>query len=252
MPLHIERIPTLSDNYTYLLVCQETGEAAVVDAPEAGPVIARAEALGAQVRAVLCTHHHADHSQAAPQLAAHFGGIPVLGHHSDARRIPGFTTGLEEGDTVRIGHCEARVLHIPAHTTGHVAYVFEDPHAVFCGDTMFAGGCGRLFEGDPEAMFAAMRKLDALPGETLVCCGHEYTESNLRFARAVEPDNPAIAAALDETCQRRAGRAADWHDAGPDEMTVPTTLERERATNPFLRASNATELGERRAWKDRF
>jgi hydroxyacylglutathione hydrolase len=251
MALSIERIPTLKDNYTYLLVCDETGEAAVVDAPEADPVVKRIEALGARVVKVLSTHHHPDHSAANPELARRYG-VPVLGHVSDRSRLPGFTNGLEEGDRVEVGDHTARVLFIPAHTRGHIAYVFERARAVFCGDTLFAGGCGRLFEGTPEMMFDAMAKLGALPGDTRVFCGHEYTESNLRFAAHVEPENAAVRQALEQARARRAKAAPDWHDATPDEMTVPTTIADEHATNPFMRAKTAAELGARRAAKDRF
>ncbi|HVP31303.1 MAG TPA: hydroxyacylglutathione hydrolase [Myxococcota bacterium] len=251
MALRIERIPTLRDNYTYLLLCEETGEAAVVDAPEAAPVVARADALGARVTKILSTHHHPDHAAANPELAKRWGA-PVYGHASDRARLAGFTNGLEEGDSVSVGRQRARILFIPAHTRGHIAYVFDDARAVFCGDTLFAAGCGRLFEGTPEMMFAAMRKLGALPDEVRVFCGHEYTESNLRFAAHVEPENHAVAEKLARVQAVRAKRASDWHDATPDEMTVPSTIGEERATNPFLRATSAAELGRRRALKDAF
>jgi hydroxyacylglutathione hydrolase len=251
MALRIERIPTLSDNYTYLLMCEETGDAAVVDAPEAEPVIKRAEGLGAKVTKVLSTHHHPDHSMANPDLAKRWGA-PVYGHASDAGRLPGFTNGLEEGDTISVGRHAARILFIPAHTRGHIAYVFDGARAVFCGDTLFAAGCGRLFEGTPEMMFAAMQKLGALPGDTRVFCGHEYTASNLRFAAHVEPDNADVKRAIGKVAALRAKAAGDWHDATPDEMTIPSTIADEHATNPFMRARTAAELGERRAAKDKF
>jgi hydroxyacylglutathione hydrolase len=251
MALRIERIPTWKDNYTYLLVCEESSEAAVVDAPEAEPVVKRLDAAGARLAKVLSTHHHPDHSMANPALAARYGA-PVFGHASDRDRLPGFTHGLEEGDVVEVGRRRARVLFIPAHTRGHIAYVFDEDRAVFCGDTLFAAGCGRLFEGTPQMMFEAMRKLGALPGETRVFCGHEYTESNLRFAAHVEPGNEAVQRALERARARRAQAAPDWHAATPDEMTVPTTIADEHATNPFMRARTAAELGERRAAKDRF
>jgi hydroxyacylglutathione hydrolase len=251
MALRIERIPTLSDNYTYLLLCEETGEAAVVDAPEAEPVVKRVDSLGARVAKILSTHHHPDHAMANPELAKRYGA-PVFGHASDRERLAGFTDGLEEGDTVAVGRHVARVLFIPAHTRSHIAYAFHDARAVFCGDTMFAAGCGRLFEGTPEMMFAAFQKLGALPDETRVFCGHEYTESNLVFAAHVEPDNAAVREKLARVRAVRARRAADWHDATPEEMTVPSTIGEERATNPFLRAGDAAELGRRRAAKDSF
>jgi hydroxyacylglutathione hydrolase len=252
MALQVERIPTLRDNYTYLLVCDASGEAAVVDAPEAEPVLRRVEACGARVTQVLSTHHHPDHSAANPILAKHFSA-PVLGHHSDADRLPGFTHGLEEGDVVRVGREEARILHIPAHTRGHIAYVFDDARAVFCGDTLFTAGCGRLFEGTPEMMFTALHeKLGRLADDVRVFCGHEYTEGNLRFAAHAEPSNRAVAEKLERVRAVRARCASDWHDAGPDEMTVPSTLAEERATNPFLRAPSPAELGRLRAEKDHF
>jgi hydroxyacylglutathione hydrolase len=251
MALRIERIPTLGDNYTYLLVCEQSGEAAVVDAPEVAPVARRVEALGVSVKKILSTHHHPDHAAANPELAKRYGA-PVFGHQSDAGRLAGFTHGLEEGDTVAIGRETARVLFIPAHTRGHIAYVFDAAKAVFCGDTLFAAGCGRLFEGTPEMMFHAMRKLGALPGDTRVYCGHEYTAGNLRYAAHAEPDNAAVRAAAARVAEIRANAAKDWHDATPAEMTVPSTIADEHATNPFMRASTAEELGRRRAAKDSF
>ncbi|MDJ0865819.1 MAG: hydroxyacylglutathione hydrolase [Myxococcota bacterium] len=251
MGLRVERIPTWRDNYTYLLICDETGDAAVVDAPEVDPVVRRVEETGARVRQILSTHHHPDHSMANPELAKRYDA-PVLGHASDANRLPGFTTGLEEGDRVAVGNQQAHVLFIPAHTRGHIAYVFQDADAVFCGDTLFAAGCGRLFEGDPGMMFEAMQKLGALPDSVRVFCGHEYTESNLVFAAHVEPDNETVRTKLEHVRAVRARAAADWHDATPDEMTVPTTIGEERAINPFLRAADADELGRRRALKDSF
>src|SRR5215470_3523232 len=185
MGLRVERVPTLRDNYSYVLVCEETGEAAIVDAPEAEPLERRVDALGCRVTRILSTHHHPDHSAANPQLAKRYGA-PVYGHVSDGDRIPGFTDGLTESDTMRVGHESARILFIPAHTRGHIAYVFDDAQALFCGDTLFAAGCGRLFEGTPEMMYDALCvKLAALPDAMRVFCGHEYTLSNLKFAAHV-------------------------------------------------------------------
>ena len=252
MGLRIERIPTLGDNYTYLLVCEATGEAAVVDAPEAAPVLRRAEQVGAKVTKILSTHHHADHSAANPELAKRFDA-PVFGHASDSGRLPGLTDGLEEGDTVSVGAETARVLFIPAHTRGHIAYVFDAAGAVFCGDTLFAAGCGRLFEGTPEMMFTALHsKLGSLPDSVRVYCGHEYTENNLRFAVHVDPENSAARAKQARVRAIRAGKAEDWHDARSAEMTIPSTIGEERLTNPFLRARDAAELGRLRALKDKF
>jgi hydroxyacylglutathione hydrolase len=252
MGLRIERIPTFGDNYTYLIACEETGEAAVVDAPEDAPVIRRVEQTGARVTKILSTHHHPDHSMANPKLAEKYG-VPVYGHASDSGRLPGLTDGLEEGDTVTVGHRTARILHIPAHTTGHIAYVFDDAEAVFSGDTLFAGGCGRLFEGTPEMMYTALQeKLGRLPGNMRVYCGHEYTESNLAFAVHAEPDNAAAKEKLERVRKIRANKAPDWHDATPAEMTIPSTLAEEHATNPFMRAKDAAELGRLRKMKDEF
>lgn len=252
MALHVERIPTLGDNYTYLITCDESGEAAVVDAPESAPVLRRVQASGAKVTKILSTHHHPDHSAANPDLAKRFDA-PVFGHASDSGRLPGLTDGLEEGDSVRVGNQTARILHIPAHTTGHIAYVFDDADALFCGDTLFAAGCGRLFEGTPEMMYTALcEKLASLPDSMRVFCGHEYTQSNLAFAAHVEPDNQAVAKKLERVRAIRARAAADWHDATPDEMTIPSTIGEERETNPFMRVPDAAELGRRRALKDSF
>lgn len=266
--MRVERIPTLGDNYTYLIIDEATNEAAAVDAPEAGPVVARVDALGVNLTKVLSTHHHWDHSAANPELAQRYQA-PVFGHASDADRIPGFTNGLEEGDRIKVGQLEAEVIFIPAHTRGHIAYVFPD--AVFCGDTLFAAGCGRLFEGNPKMMHEALNlKLGRLPDETRVYCGHEYTESNLRFALSVEPSNAATQKKMEWVRARRAKAASDWHDATEAEFSIPSTIGDEKATNPFMRvdspaiiesvrkahpASDAdpvTILGHIRAMKDSF
>ena len=252
MSLQIERIPTFSDNYTYLVICDVTREAAVIDAPEADPVVRRVEETGAKVTKILSTHHHPDHSMANPKLAERYG-VPVIGHVSDSGRIPGFTDGIDEGDTIDVGQEIARVLFIPSHTTGHVAYVFDDAKALFSGDMLFAAGCGRLFEGTPEMMYTALcDKLAKLPNDMRVFCGHEYTESNLRFAAHIEPENEDVRAKLEWARNVRANAAADWHDAGPDEMTIPSTIGEEKKTNPFMRASDSAELGRRRKLKDNF
>lgn len=252
MSLQIERIPTFSDNYTYLVICQETREAAIIDAPEADPVIRRVDEVGATVTKILSTHHHPDHAMANPELAKRYD-VPVYGHHSDSGRLAGFTHGVDEGDTVEIGRQTARVLFIPSHTMGHIAYVFDEAKALFSGDMLFAGGCGRLFEGSAEMMYNALcEKLAALPDDMRVFCGHEYTEGNLRFAAHVEPDNQAIAQRLAAVSEIRKNAAADWHDATLAEMTIPSTIGEEKATNPFMRSKDAEELGRLRTLKDSF
>jgi hydroxyacylglutathione hydrolase len=252
MGLQVERVPTLGDNYSYVIACEDTGEAAIIDAPEFEPVVTRVEALGVRVTKVLSTHHHVDHTAANPELARRYDA-PVYGHASDEGRIPGFTKALEEGDTIAVGRQTARILFIPAHTSGHIAYVFDEAEAAFTGDTLFAGGCGRLFEGTAEMMFTALHdKLGSLPDGVRIYCGHEYTESNFVFAAHVEPDNAEVQRKLASVREIRAGAAADWHDAGPGEMTVPSTMGEERATNPFVRASDADELGRIRSLKDNF
>jgi hydroxyacylglutathione hydrolase len=252
MGLQIERIPTLGDNYTYLVICDETREAAIIDAPEEAPVVERVAATASEVKLILSTHHHPDHSMANPVLAERYD-VPVYGHVSDAERMPGMTRGIDEGDVVEVGRQKARVLFIPSHTTGHVAYVFDEAKAAFTGDMLFAGGCGRLFEGNAQMMYDALCvKLAALPDDTLVYCGHEYTESNLRFAMTVEPENSEIKEKYERVRALRANAAADWHDATPAEMTIPSTIGEEKATNPFMRAPSAKELGRIRELKDNF
>jgi len=253
MALQIERIPTFGDNYTYLIVCDETNEAAIIDAPEAEPVKKAVAANGAKVTKILSTHHHPDHAMANPELAEFFGGVPVIGHVSDRKRLAGMTDGVDEGDTVEVGNQIARVLFIPSHTMGHVAYVFDDAKAAFTGDMLFAGGCGRLFEGNAQMMYDALCvKLSALPDDVRVYCGHEYTLSNLEFAATIEPDNAEIAEKLERVRKIRTHAAPDWHDATPDEMTIPSTIGEEKATNVFMRAGSAEELGRIRTAKDNF
>jgi hydroxyacylglutathione hydrolase len=254
MGLQIERIPTFGDNYTYLVICDETREAAIIDAPEEDPVVARVEATQAKIELILSTHHHFDHSMANPQLAERYG-VPVYGHVSDKEqdRLPGQTVGVDEGDTIRVGRQTAEVLFIPSHTTGHVAYYFAEAKAVFTGDMLFAGGCGRLFEGNARMMYDALvGKLAKLPDDTLVYCGHEYTEGNLKFALTVEPDNADLRERYERVRTVRARAAADWHDATAAEMTIPSTIGLEKATNPFMRAPSPEELGRIRELKDNF
>jgi hydroxyacylglutathione hydrolase len=252
MNLRIERIPTFGDNYTYLAICDETNAAAIIDAPEEEPVVARVQATGADVKLILSTHHHLDHSNANSALAERYGA-PVYGHVSDAQRLPGMTNGIDEGDVIQFGNQSARVLFIPSHTTGHVAYYFEEAGVVFTGDMLFAAGCGRLFEGNAQMMYDALCvKLFALPDNTLVYCGHEYTKSNLEFALTIEPENGEIKERYEHVCEIRSRAAGDWHDATAAEMTIPSSIAEEKATNPFMRAADAEELGRIRELKDNF
>lgn len=227
-------IPCLSDNYAYLLVCPETKETAIIDPSEATPVLEALSRVGTRAVAILDTHHHPDHTGGNVEVAKRLNLERIYGHASDKGRIPGQTQFVEEGATFRVGALEVRVLHIPGHTTGAVAYVVtyssNDP-VVFTGDTLFLAGCGRLFEGDPPMMHASLSKLTKLDGRTRVYCGHEYTESNLRFAAHVEPGNPAVAAARERASARR----------GAGEPSVPSTIAEELQYNPFLR-TDSTEI----------
>jgi hydroxyacylglutathione hydrolase len=234
--MRVEQIPTLGDNYTFLIIDEQTSRAAVVDAPEFDPVVKRIDELGVEVELILCTHHHWDHIGANQALVERYD-VPVCAHSSDAPRIPAFSRGVEEGDTISIGDLEAEVLFVPGHTSGHVAYLL--PGAVFTGDCLFAGGCGRLFEGSPALMYEALNvKLAGLPDDTKVHCGHEYTQTNLGFALTVEPGNAALQRRMEEVRAKRSRAAPDWHDATEAEMTNPTTIGQEKATNPFLRVDS--------------
>jgi hydroxyacylglutathione hydrolase len=221
-------VPQLSDNYAYLIIDPGSGEAAVVDCAEAPAVLAAAEREGVTLVAVLATHHHFDHVGGNRDLLAVRPNLRIYGSAEDAPRIPGITHPVRDGDRIRVGSIEAHVILIPAHTSGHVAYYFEDDDAVFTGDTLFAGGCGRLFEGDAAQMMASLGRLASLPDRTRVYCGHEYTEKNLRFARELEPGNAALSAKLAEVEALRAR----------GEPSVPSTIASEKATNPFLRVDS--------------
>ncbi len=250
MALQIECVPTLSDNYSFLAYCDQTREAAVIDAAEADPVLLRVQALDLNVTSILSTHHHLDHTAGNPDIAR-VTGAPIKTHISSIQRVQDASVGLREGDSVRVGDSVGRVLEVPAHTLDQIAFYFEEVPAVFCGDTLFAGGCGRIFEGTPAQMFEALHeRLGTLPGDTAVYCGHEYTESNLRFAAETLPDNGAIAARLDAVQAQRKNAAADWHDATPGEMTIPSTIAEEWSTNPFLLAPSVEELARIRTLKD--
>lgn len=236
--MEIVRVPVLSDNYAWLI--HDSGKTVALDPGEAAPVAAAAAARGWTIDQVWLTHWHPDHVGGAAALKA--DGAQVAGPAAEADRIDGLDTLLAEGDMITVGDASAIVWAVPGHTAGHIAFHLEERATIFTGDTLFAMGCGRLFEGTAEQMHANMRRLAALPGDTRVYCGHEYTLSNARYAAVAEPENVAIAERLaDVTAMREQG-----------EPTIPTTIALERATNPFLRSVDAGELAERRAAKDAF
>lgn len=239
--LDVVQIPVLADNYVYLAHDSASGETAVIDPAVAEPVLAAAADRGWTITQVLNTHWHPDHVGGNLAIVA-ATGAKVTGPSGEAARIPGIDRAVAGGDTVRIGASLARVIDVPAHTAGHIAYAFEADEVLFPGDTLFALGCGRLFEGNAEQMFDALGRLMALDPATLVYCAHEYTQSNARFAVTVEPKNPRLQARIAEIDAARAQGLP----------TVPFTLALEAATNPFVRAANVAELAARRTAKDGF
>jgi hydroxyacylglutathione hydrolase len=239
--VEIVRIPVLSDNYVWLMHDAPSGETVAVDPAVAEPVLAEAEARGWRITQIWNTHWHPDHTGGNAAIKAATGAF-VTGPGAEAARIPTLDRQVREGDKVALGPVEAEVLEVPAHTAGHIAYHLPSEATLFVGDTLFAMGCGRLFEGTAEQMHSNLQRLAKLPPETRAYCAHEYTLSNGRFAVTVEPGNEALAARVAEVeSARAAGRA-----------TVPTTIALELATNPFMRASSAAELAERRRAKDNF
>jgi hydroxyacylglutathione hydrolase len=241
MALTVTGIPCLSDNYVWLLQDAATGAVAVCDPGEADPAIAAVERLGGRLDLILLTHHHGDHIGGVSALQARFGG-KIIGAAADAHRLPKLDQAVRAGDTVSLGSAAGTVLETPGHTVGHIAFYFPDGPAVLCGDTLFALGCGRLLEGSAAQMHASLQALAALPPDTRVCCGHEYTESNARFALTVEPGNQALIA--------RATHVRNLRAAG--QPTVPTTIAMERAENPFMRAADVARLAAIRTAKDSF
>ena len=224
MTLEIAIVPCLTDNYAYLV---KTGDAcAVVDPSEPGPVKAALESRGWRLTHILNTHHHLDHTGGNMALKDAFGAM-VVGPKKDAGRIPGIDVGVEEQEGWEFAGAPVQILEVPAHTRGAITFVMEGN--AFTGDTLFAMGCGRLFEGDPAMMWASLSKLMTLPDATKIYCGHEYTENNGRFALTLEPGNKALAARMNEV---RAARAKG-------ETSMPSNMGLERATNPFLRVDSA-------------
>lgn len=223
-------IPQLTDNYAYL-ISDGRGIGCVVDVADAGTVLEAATTTGVSITAILSTHHHFDHVGGNEDLVARLAPerVRVFGYAGDRERIPCLTDPIEDGETVAIGCLTAKAILIPAHTRGHIAYYFPEAGVVFTGDTLFAGGCGRLFEGDARQMMASLARLTSLPKSTLVYCGHEYTQRNLEFAALLEPGNPDLSARREEVGRMRAAGLP----------SVPTTIEKERRTNPFLRSDSA-------------
>lgn len=224
MPLKIHQFPCRSDNYGFLAHDTNTGMTASIDTPDADTVNNGLEENGWRLSHILNTHHHGDHTGANLSLKG-LWGCTIVGAANDAERIPGIDVRVAEGDEYDFGSLKAKVFEVPGHTTGHIAYYFESEGVAFVGDTLFALGCGRLFEGTPEMMWDSLQKLMALPDETTVYCAHEYTQANAQFALSVEPGNDRLVARSREIDELRAQGLP----------TVPTTIGLERITNPFVR-----------------
>lgn len=255
MPLELITIPCLADNYAYIVHDRVSGRTAVIDAPEPGPILGALDAHQWRLTDILITHHHDDHIQGVETLRARTHAR-VWGAAADALRLPRLDEKLAEGSHFRIGSEEVRIIETPGHTIGHIAYLMPTSGFAFTADSLMAGGCGRLFEGTARQMHATMQKFAALPPETLICSGHEYTAANLRFAATLEPDNPALILRVAKVAELRAqGRP-----------TLPVKLEVELATNPYLRvhlpalkaavglnrADEVAVFAEIRARKDKF
>ncbi len=225
--LLIRQFPCLSDNYGFLVHDPESGETATIDTPDADRILAEADAAGWRITQIWNTHHHPDHAggNAAVRAAT---GARIIAPSYDAHRIPDIDVPVSDGYTVALGRHEARVLFTPGHTLGHVCYHFADDRIAFVGDTLFALGCGRLFEGSPEQMWASLSRLAAWPEETRIYCAHEYTQANAAFALSVDPDNRDL----------QAYAAAVEAERARGEATVPTTIGAELAANPFLRPAD--------------
>ena len=238
--LTVSAVPVLSDNYVWLIHDAQSGETAAVDPSVAEPVLEAVAANGLRLTQVLNTHWHPDHTGGNRGIKA--ATACTITAPAEAERVSKIDLIVSEGDRITVAGAEAVVWAIPAHTAGHIAYYFEDEGMIFVGDTMFAMGCGRLFEGTAEQMYANMQRIAALPDDVRIYCGHEYTLANARFAAHVDPGNADVA--------RRLEQVSSLRDAG--EITLPTTIAEERATNPFVRARNAQEFAELRAAKDSF
>jgi hydroxyacylglutathione hydrolase len=237
--LEVVPVPAFSDNYLWLVHDGGNGETAVVDPGDAAPVLAEAERRGWRIGQVWNTHWHPDHT--GGNLAVkQASGATISGPAEE--KVPGRDVELSEGDKVLLGSHVGRVIAVPGHTLGHIALIFDEDGIAFVGDTLFAMGCGRLFEGSPQQMFDSLQRLAELPDETRLYCAHEYTLSNARFAAHAEPGNAAIA--------ERLAAVERMREAG--EITVPTTVAQERATSPFVRSSDWQEFARLRSEKDSF
>jgi hydroxyacylglutathione hydrolase len=234
-------VPILKDNYAWLLRDSSTGATAIVDPAEAEPIIEAIEKAGGRLDLILLTHHHADHIAAVDEVRARFP-CKVVGAKADLHRLPRLDETVSEGDTVRLGEAVAQVIETPGHTRGQINYFFPDGAVLLSGDTLFSLGCGRLIEGTAAEMFASLGKLKALPAATLVCCGHEYTESNARFALSVDPNNAALHEFVGKVEQLRAAGLP----------SVPSILGEELRANPFLLAQDVARFASVRTAKDRF
>jgi hydroxyacylglutathione hydrolase len=235
--------PCLQDNYGVLLHDPDSGATAAIDAPEAAPVEAALTEMGWRLTDILVTHHHADHTGGIAELKARHR-CRVVAPHGEAAKIPLVDETVRENDKVRVGSLEARVIETPGHTVGHISYVFPADKLAFVGDTLFSIGCGRVIEGTPEMMWQSLLKLRALPDDTRIFCGHEYTQANIRFAKTIEPANAALSAREKKVEMLRAVR----------QPTIPSTLGEEKAANPFLRAdlpevAKSVGLAGQPAWK---
>ncbi len=226
MSLELVTLPCLSDNYCFLMHCAESGDTAVIDVPDAAPVAAELKKRGWDLTHVLLTHHHPDHIQGLEDLQKDWPDAVVIGAEADAGSLPPLDLKVKEGATITVGIEWVRVLEVPGHTVGHIAYHFPESEVVFTGDSLMALGCGRLFEGTPQQMFESLQKLAALAPQTVVCSGHEYTAANANFALTIEPGNTAL--------QQRAKDTENLRAAG--KFTVPSKLQLELDTNPFLRS----------------
>jgi hydroxyacylglutathione hydrolase len=225
MPAEIKLFACLKDNYGVLIHDPASGATAAIDAPEAAPVEAALKATGWKLTDILVTHHHGDHTGGIAELKKKYN-CRVVAPKAEAGKIPLVDETVSEGDKVSVGNLAANVIETPGHTSGHITFWFHGDKLAFAGDTLFSIGCGRVIEGTPEMMWTSLKKLRDLPGDTKVYCGHEYTLANIKFAQTIEPDNPALKA--------RAAEAAKQIADG--QWTIPTTVDEEKAANPFLRA----------------